>query len=1113
MTDDHAGFRLNRLEVYNWGTFDRRVWSFTPHGDNSLLTGDIGSGKSTLVDAVTTLLLPANRISYNKAAGAETRERDLRSYVLGYHKSERNEATGASRPVALRGRNNYSVILGAFTDSVLDSTVTLAQVFWFTDPNQGQPERFFVVADRGLSIAEDFTGFGGEVGKLKRRLRTAGVHPYESFPPYSKDFRRKMGIDSAQAMELFHQTVSMKSVGNLNDFVRSHMLEPFDAASWTKQMVEHFDDLTKAHEAVRKAKDQLDELEPLLRDCDSYEQIDAELDVVRRQQDALRYFVADRKARLFDTAAAEHGRRLEDDKARRVRLREALAGLRARKSELELERAGKGGDRLGDIERQITEHEAAREARSKRADRHRQLLTTVDLEPVDNAIAFHDRAQQVADRREALREERQRSQGRLTDIEVALRTARQQIGEIRAEIESLRQRPSNIPKQQTDVRHRLCRELDLPEGEFPFAGELIQVRPDQLDWEGAAERVLRGFGLSLLVAEDHYRDVSNWIDANHLQARLVYFRVPASVVSRHVDVVDRALYGKLEAKESPFRAWLDEELRHRANLDCVESMAEFRRVPRAVTKAGQIKGGQGRHEKDDRSRIDDRRFYVLGWSNEGKIEALERVGATVVDTMARLDQEKERVDKSLGRISDWLEVFASLGEVTSFEDIDWRSSVNRIAELETWKRQIEAASGELARIAEELTGVAAKIRDAESDLETVTTEIGQVGHALAAATAGRTAAEKILAEQPYARARDEFSTLAVRASAHTMATPDDCDTCRDRLGSDLAAEIVRLDRRVREANTRAVGRMNNFRTRYPLETRDFDDSMESARSYRELHGRLVRDDLPRFEQDFKTSLNTNAINEIAQFDAKLRVEGELIRDRVATINESLYDVPYNQGRYIRLEAEETINVEIGDFKRDMRACTADALGDDSSEQYSEAKFLQVKAIVERFAGREGYTDIDRAWTRRVTDVRNWFTFAASERWREDDKEHENYTDSGGKSGGQKEKLAYTILAASLAYQFKLDWGATRSRTFRFVVIDEAFGRGSDDSTRFALGLFARLGLQLLIVTPLQKIQVIEPHVQAVGFVDNNTGAASRLQTLTIEEFRERRIAHALGAGS
>ncbi|NLE01813.1 MAG: ATP-dependent exonuclease SbcCD, C subunit-like protein, partial [Fibrobacter sp.] len=135
------------------------------------------------------------------------------------------------------------------------------------------------------------------------------------------------------------------------------------------------------------------------------------------------------------------------------------------------------------------------------------------------------------------------------------------------------------------------------------------------------------------------------------------------------------------------------------------------------------------------------------------------------------------------------------------------------------------------------------------------------------------------------------------------------------------------------------------------------------------------------------------------------------------------------------------------------------------------------------------------------DVRNWFVFAASERWMEDNTEHEHYTDSGGKSGGQKEKLAYTVLAASLAYQFGLEWGEIRSRSFRFVVIDEAFGRGSDESTRFGLELFKKLNLQLLIVTPLQKIHIIEPYVASVGFVYNPDGKESLLRNLTIEEYR------------
>ena len=219
-TDDSlSGFRLNRLEVYNWGTFDSRVWSLQLDGRNGLLTGDIGSGKSTLVDAVTTLLVPANRVAYNKAAGADSKERSLRSYVLGHYKSERNETTGVARPVSLRDHNSYSVILGVFHNAGYDQTISLAQVFWMKEA-QGQPARFFLGAEKALSIAADFADFGSDITQLRKKLRGLGADIHDSFPPYAAWFRRRFGIDNEQALELFHQTVSMKSVGNLTDFVQ-----------------------------------------------------------------------------------------------------------------------------------------------------------------------------------------------------------------------------------------------------------------------------------------------------------------------------------------------------------------------------------------------------------------------------------------------------------------------------------------------------------------------------------------------------------------------------------------------------------------------------------------------------------------------------------------------------------------------------------------------------------------------------------------------------------------------------------------------------------------------------------------------------------------------------
>src|SRR5262249_15586600 len=157
----------------------------------------------------------------------------------------------------------------------------------------------------------------------------------------------------------------------------------------------------------------------------------------------------------------------------------------------------------------------------------------------------------------------------------------------------------------------------------------------------------------------------------------------------------------------------------------------------------------------------------------------------------------------------------------------------------------------------------------------------------------------------------------------------------------------------------------------------------------------VDDDLPRFEAQFKTYLNTNTIRDIAGFQAQLNKQLDLIRDRLATINRSLEAIDYNPGRYIRLQHHPTTNTEIRDFRSELRSCTDSAVSGAEADQYSEQKFLQVKQIIERFRGRDGQTETDSTWARRVTDVRNWFVFSASERWRADDTEHENYTDSGG----------------------------------------------------------------------------------------------------------------------
>lgn len=76
-----------------------------------------------------------------------------------------------------------------------------------------------------------------------------------------------------------------------------------------------------------------------------------------------------------------------------------------------------------------------------------------------------------------------------------------------------------------------------------------------------------------------------------------------------------------------------------------------------------------------------------------------------------------------------------------------------------------------------------------------------------------------------------------------------------------------------------------------------------------------------------------------------------------------------------------------------------------------------------------------------------------------------------------------------------------------MVIDEAFGRGSDESTRYGLELFSKLNLQLLIVTPLQKLHIIEGHVNSFSFVSNKDGNNSKVSNFTKDEYEREKARH------
>ena len=1094
--DNAAGFRLWRLEVLNWGTFTQRIWKLDSGGANTLLTGNIGSGKSTIADAIITLLVPPRKIVYNKAAGAELRERTAASYVLGGYKSLKNELTNKSEPIFLREPGNYSVILGHFYNAGYLRHVTLAQVFQSID--QKEVKRFFVVSTSDLNIKEHFTDFGNDLSKLKKRLKSLpDTNVIEQYHEYSSRFRRLFGIKSEKALELFNQTVSMKSVGSLNDFVRNHMIEKSDAASQVEELKKNFDNLIKSYEAVQRVKAQMSQLQPIVKDADDYEIVNSEIRELRLCKEILPVFIAKHQVELLKislqnsmTLTDKTEQELDEFNRKLEQLREQM-----QKAGIEIDN-NKEGRQLKLIEDEIKKLDTQKKTKQKTADAFHDKAQKVGLPKAENEETFAKviaEAQLIRDNIDRESKQLGIDRDNLVIEEDQLKKKRKTAEE---DLNSLRQRKTQIPESNIKLRARLLDALELKETTLPFVGELLKVNEKESAWEGAIERVLHSLGLSLLVPEGQYRRVCNYVDNTDLKGRLVYYSVPDDTKLSTRKIPENYLCHKVEIKSGTlFFSWIQNEINERYDFACCETIDEFQTQSKAITKQGQIKGSKYRHEKDDTRSLSDRKSYVLGWSNTEKIRAfeleIERLNKNIQDCRKKIEQQDGR--KNELKTMDFC--LHDLLNITSFSQINWKEDAKEIASWQEERERLEKSSDQLSQLKKRLRMLEGKVDATENKRSQAERQLGKLKNEMETYKKQLLECERITILLSEPEQAEHFPKL----NAYLPETPISLGNIfhiqtntRQRIEG-IESEKSKHEKKLSES---LIRRMQNYKNNYAAETVDADASIEAIREFRGFLKRIEEDDLPKLEEKFKKQLNDGVIMDMANFKDTLEKDVSEIKTKIRKINMSLRGIEYDAGTYIEINHDNSQDIEIRQFQIQLRESIEHTIGE--TDVFNEQKFERVKTILDRF---NGGAQVDITWTNKVTDVRNWLDFSAAKKNAEDDTVKDFYSDSSGKSGGEREKLAYTILASALAFQFGLEWNQLKSRSFRFAVIDEAFGRGSDESTRYGLELFKRLNLQLLIITPLQKINIIENYVNAVHYVYKEPEGNSVVRNLTMHEYQ------------
>ena len=1065
-----SGFRLKYLEIFNWGTFHNRIYRIAPEGNNSLLTGANASGKSTLIDALLTLLVPAKKDRfYNQSSGNQKKgDRTEETYVLGNYGNIQSEGETSTRSQQLRDKNTYSVLLASFENNY-QNVVTLFQVRWFVN---NELKCTFGASARPLTIQADFSGFNGGRGDWKKTLEKKyntnvprkQIDFYDTIKDYKDRIIHTLGLRSDKALTLFNQIVGVKVLNDLDDFIRNNMLDQRDAESEYIRLYESFSALIDAKTTIEKVKEQIAQLEPIDAKAKQLSDINNSLAHLQETRDMAVYWFANKNVELAEVKLSQLDARLDELKQQLDKFNDEKDQLRQQEWEITSAIANDNvGQQIRALDDDIKTFEGLKVSRLEN-------LKKYNSKAVEAGFCENPSRETFVTNLHKSEKEKSNCQFEFDTLNKDLRHAENERDRIDNEIqenisilETLNKNKSNISGQVAAIRDLILQHTGAAPQEIPFIGELICVKENEKKWENTIEKILHNFALRLIVPDKYYKVVNEFVNSHNLQGRIVYqhyVEIPSIKNFRDRALHDNCLLNKVEFNhKSEYCEWVEDAIYNHYNYICVSNLEEFNHFrEKAATVQGLIKSVNDKHEKDDRPHINRMENYVLGWDND---------------------------------------------------DINWEEPAQIVQEKTERKRALEKTNNKVKAMQDQLNEVKQKLNKLENEtIKSIDGDIYQIERNEIANASNRRSENA---------ATLRSLGITVDTTPFEMENAKWLDVNYDDIGTkqrDFQSEIQRKEGQMKSEKNKIEREVIDLvaKFKYPSEviTQKFKDwrsdvnalpdsqNIHLISEYQKFYDKLVNEDLVQHEAKFNEFLQETMTNKIADFRMFFHNWEKSIKESIDMLNKSLKEIKFNSipDTYIQLVNTKRINTDIAEFRRELENAIPNIHDLNASIDGRKNHFEdKIQPLIKHLG--------DEPWRKRVMDVRNWFSYKAEEFYCTTNQKYKTYESMGQLSGGEKAQLTYTILGSAIAYQFGLTKDGLQSNSFRFIAIDEAFKAQDEDKARYLISLCEQLHLQLLVVTPSDNIHIVENNISFVHFVQRN-GNESQLLNMPIMQFKKER---------
>lgn len=1085
------GYRLQELHLYNWGAFAGRHQA---HFDaaNTAIIGPTGSGKTTLVDALMTLLCANPRYNLASTGGHES-DRDLVSYVRGA--SGPGHAGDDSDHLARTGRCVTGIAARLVRGEDAADSVLIGAIFWFDGSSSGATDlnrRWCFAQGAGHSLdawlEEHHSGGARALGKLEKATESLRIFPSKS--TYLAQLQSYFEV-GPNAFTLLNRAAGLKQLNSIDDIFRELVLDDHSAFDKALDVAKSFDELAAIHAELELANQQYMALLPLRDMAQREAQLHHRLEELRLLQAALPQWFAAQGVRLWGARCDELQTTLDTQQRQIAADNSALELARTQEQTLLEAYLRTGGGDIQSLEQLIAAQQKASLQKQRNAADYRALAQHLGLrqglqsaEPL-SAEMLVQHQQQAASKREALEAQQPALQDATEAAVTRERNAHAELKQLQTELHAVRERPgSNLPTAFTQFRAALAAQLQLPPDDLPFVAELVEVQKKQHPWRGAIERVLGSHRLRILVPPEAMRDALTWVNQrnNHLHVRLLEVRTPA----KPSQFLGDGFAAKLNLKEHAYIGTLHQLLAE-LDLHCVDSAEALRTTPHAMTREGLMSGKAQHFDKQDQRRIDQ--DWMTGFDNRDRLAHLEAQIADQAEKWGALQKEKLDAQSVHAQAAHFVQLWKQL-QALQWDDLDTESVATQLQQLQERLAALLDPQSDTGQAKKRWEAAKDLNQKADAALRTLERQFATMQADQRQAKQQQASSAARLSEQPADAATfDERSASLLPGGLPTL----DCeqlDTQERKTQADLHHHLDTHVRHLSELHKDIIRQMAKAQKEDRGALAEQLQEIEALQPYLDRLQVLEEEDLPAKRQRFQDYLNSASDQGVSTLLSGIEAQVAEITERIDRLNDTLARVDFQNGHYLQLDPQTVIHPVLQDLQKTMAQLRSERLRDDGGRSHYQA--LQTMVILLREHATNRRTKAAQA----LLDARYRLQFAVLVLDRETKQVLERRTGSQGGSGGEKEIIASYVLTASLSYAL-----CPQGRSlplFATIVLDEAFSKSSQAVAARIIQALREFGLHALFVTPNKELRLLRNHTRSAVVV-HRRGRQATLACLSWQE--------------